>query len=176
MSMDKIAFFYEGLEPIIRVIVVGTLAYFSLLLLLRVSGQRTLAQMHGFDFIITVAIGSTFGRLMTAEGVSLAESLTAFLVLIALQRIFSWMMIRSSTFAHWLTATPSLLYFKEQFLYKAMEKHRVTKDELLGIIRQNNISSLQDVEAIILESGGTFSVIKKDKSDYSAMSNVTKIN
>lgn len=174
--MDKIIFFFGGFEPIIRIIVVGTLAYLSLLILLRVSGQRTLTRMHAFDFVITIAIGSTFGRLMTAKGVSLAESLTAFLVLIALQSIFSWIMVRSSKFAYWVTATPSLLYFRGQFLRKAMKKHRVTQDELLSVIRQNKMGSLQDVEAIVLESAGTFAVIQKDSSDYSAMSNLPGIH
>ncbi len=174
--MPKIVFFFGGFEPILRVIVVGTLAYLSLLILLRVSGQRTLTRMHAFDFVITIAIGSTFGRLMTAKGVSLAESVTAFLVLIALQYIFSWIMVRSSKFAYWVTATPSLLYFRGNFLHKAMKKHRVSRDELLAIVRQNKIGSLQDVDAIVLESAGTFAVIRKDSSDYSAMSNLPGIH
>ena len=83
--MDKVVFFYGGIEPLIRIVVVGTLAYLSLLILLRISGKRTLAQLNAFDFVITIAIGSTLGRLITAKGVSLAESVMAFLTLISLQ-------------------------------------------------------------------------------------------
>ncbi|MES1026405.1 hypothetical protein ABN584_26250 [Gloeocapsa sp. BRSZ] len=84
-------FFYGGVEPLIRIVVVGTLAYFSLLILLRISGKRTLAQLNAFDFVITIAIGSTFGRLITAKSVSLAESITAFFTLIFLQYLVSWL-------------------------------------------------------------------------------------
>lgn len=174
--MDKTVFFYGGIEPIIRIVVIGTLAYFSLLILLRISGQRTLARMHAFDFVITIAIGSTLGRLITAKGVSFAESITAFLVLICLQYLISWLMIHSSTFANWITAKPSLLYFRGQFLHKAMGKHRISQNDLLALIRQNRIASLQDVEAIVMESAGTFAVIKKETTegskDHSALSNL----
>ena len=76
--MDNIVFFHGGMEPLLRIVVVGTLAYFSLIFLLRLLGKRTLAQLNAFDFVITIAIGSTLGRLITAKGVSLTESITAF--------------------------------------------------------------------------------------------------
>lgn len=40
-------------------LVIGVLAYASLILLLRASGKRTLSKMNAFDFIVTVALGST---------------------------------------------------------------------------------------------------------------------
>lgn len=85
-------------------------------------------------------------------------------------------MVRSSKFAYWVTATPSLLYFRGKILRKAMKKHRVTQEELLSVIRQHKIGSLEDVEAIILESAGTFAVIKKGATDYSALNNLLGIH
>ncbi len=49
--------FYHGHEPIIRVLVVGVLAYIALVFLLRISGSRTLSKMNAFDFIVTIALG-----------------------------------------------------------------------------------------------------------------------
>ncbi|ACK69760.1 protein of unknown function DUF421 [Gloeothece citriformis PCC 7424] len=174
--MDKVVFFFGGIEPIIRILVVGTLAYISLVILLRVSGKRTLSRMNAFDFVITVALGSTFGRLITAKTVSLAESITAFFLLIFLQYLVSWLTVRSSRFKQIVTASPSLLYFRGQFLDKTMKQQRVTQPELLAIVRQNRIGSLEDVEAIVMESAGTFAVIKKsntqDIRNHSSLANV----
>jgi uncharacterized membrane protein YcaP (DUF421 family) len=177
-AMESVVFFYRGAEPIARIIVVGSLAYLSLILLLRLSGKRTLTQMTAFDFIITIAIGSTFGRLITAEGVSLVESITAFAVLIGLQRLISWLTVRSSAVEKLVTADPTLLYFRGQFLQKAMREQRVTESELLGIVRQNKIGSLREVEAIVMENSGTIAVIKQETSgatDLSALQPVPKI-
>ncbi|MBD2312783.1 DUF421 domain-containing protein [Desertifilum sp. FACHB-1129] len=178
--MDSVVFFYNGFEPLLRIVVVGTLAYLSLLSLLRVFGKRTLAQLNAYDFIITIAIGSTLGRLITAKGVSLAESLTAFLTLIFWQYLISWLAVRFPKFNQLMTADPSLLYFQGQFIRKAMREQRVTQTQLLAAVRQNNIGSLQDVEAIVMESGGTIAVIKKDSAgeltEDSALRNIPKIN
>lgn len=52
---------------------VGTSAYFALLLMLRASGTRTLSKMNAFDFVVTVAFGSTLATVMLSEDVALAE-------------------------------------------------------------------------------------------------------
>ncbi len=177
--MTDVVFFYGGIEPLIRIVVIGSLAYFSLIVLLRISGKRTLAQLNAFDFVITIAIGSTFGRLITAKGVSLAESVTAFFTLIFLQYLVSWLTVRSSAFDNLVTASPSLLYFRGQFLRKTMQQQRITQSQLLAVVRGNKIGSLDAVEAIVMESAGTIAVIKKEPSgktsDSSVLSNISGI-
>lgn len=178
--MNEVVFFYGGIEPLIRIVVVGTLAYFSLVGLLRVLGKRTLAQLNAFDFVITIAIGSTLGRLITAKGVSLIESVTAFSTLILLQYLVSWLTVRSPTIENFVTASPCLLFFRGQFLYKVMQKQRITKSQLLAVVREKKIGSLQAVEAIVLESAGTIAVVKKEtdgeSADLSVLGNVSKLN
>jgi uncharacterized membrane protein YcaP (DUF421 family) len=160
--MDDVAFFYDGTEPLVRVVVVGSLAYFSLIGLLRLSGKRTLAQLNAFDFIITIALGSTLGRLITATEVSLAESVTAFVTLIALQYGVSWLTVRSKGFRQLVTSPPSLLYFRGQFLAREMQAQRVTQPQLLAAVREQKIDSLDHVEAIVMESTGILAVVKKN--------------
>ncbi|MDY7022979.1 MAG: DUF421 domain-containing protein [Cyanobacteriota bacterium] len=150
------------------------MAYISLLFLLRVSGKRTLAQMNAFDFVITVAIGSTFGRLLTAKGVSLAEGVMAFSILIGLQYIVSWLTIKSSRFADLVMATPSLLYFRGQFIERIMKEQRLTKKNILEAVRQQGVVSLQDVEAIILEPVGNLTIIEKQKLQNSTEKSTLK--
>lgn len=170
--MDDVIFFYGGFAPLVRIVVIGTLAYFSLIVLLRVSGKRTLAQLNAFDFVITIAIGSTLGRLITAKGVSLAESVTAFFMLIFLQHLVSWLTVRSSAFDNLVTANPSLLYFRGQFARKTMKEQRVTQAQLLAVVRENRIGSLDHVEAIVMESAGTIAVIKRASSEETPISSV----
>jgi uncharacterized membrane protein YcaP (DUF421 family) len=54
--------FFNDVFSLLRVVIFGTLAYLSLVLLLRVSGKRTLSKMNAFDLVVTVAIGSTWRR------------------------------------------------------------------------------------------------------------------
>ncbi|WP_017730320.1 DUF421 domain-containing protein [Nafulsella turpanensis] len=162
--MDKVNFFFSGWEPILRIFVVGTLAYIILIILLRISGKRTLAQMSGFDFVITIAIGSTFGRLITAKGVSLAESAAAFVLLIFLQYIMAYLDVKWPSFSKVLKSDPSLLFYRGKFLDGNLHQNRVTRKELLGVIRQKGIGSMEEVEAIVLEPAGKWSVIPKSSA------------
>lgn len=53
---------FDGWTGLFRVVIVGTCAYVALLLILRVSGKRTLAKLSAFDFVVTIALGSTSRR------------------------------------------------------------------------------------------------------------------
>lgn len=159
--MNKESFFFDGWDPILRILVVGTLSYIILIVLLRISGKRTLAQMSGFDFVITVAIGSTFGRLITAKEVVLAESAAAFLLLILLQTGFAWLDMKSGWFSRVSKSQPTLLFYKGSFLNDNIRRCKVNKKEILGVIRSKGIESLDEVEAVVLETSGGWSVVKK---------------
>ncbi len=167
--MEESALYWNGWEPIIRILIVGSLTYTGIVLILRVSGKRTLASMNAFDFIVTVAMGAVFGRVLTAKSVSVSEAITAFLLLVVLQLIFSFLETRSRTFHKLITNKPTLMYYNGQYYEQNMQKERVVKSDLLGQVRKKSIGSINDVEVIILETDGSFSVIKKNdhKAEYS---------
>jgi uncharacterized membrane protein YcaP (DUF421 family) len=54
---------FDSWSDLGRVLGVGTAAYLSLVVVLRVSGKRTLAKLNAFDFVVTVALGSTLATL-----------------------------------------------------------------------------------------------------------------
>ena len=173
--MDKVAFFWSGWEPILRILVVGTLGYIALVMIIKVSGKRTLAKMNAFDFIVAVSIGSAFGRILTAKGVSISEAVTAFVLLAVLQYIFAIIEIKSKLFKRLVTTRPALLYYRGEFQKRNLRKARLDKDELLGAVRKKGFGSLQEIEAVILESDASFSVIGKSKDgDESAYGSILK--
>lgn len=159
--MDDITFFWNGWEAIIRILVVGILCYVSLVVILKVSGKRTLASLTAFDFIITVAIGAVYGRLLTAKDVSMSEAVTAFILLAVLQFVFSWLQMKYEVFKKLFTSHPILLYYRGEFLEKAMKKEGVEKSELIGEARKKGYGNFEDIELIILENDATFSIIGK---------------
>ena len=162
--MDKIDFYWNGFEPLWRILIVGTLAYLALVFILRISGKRTLAKMNAFDFVITVTIGSAFGRVLTAKNVTISEAVTVFVLLAFLQFIFSYMETRSSSFRNLITSQPKMLYYKIGFIEENLRKERLDKKDVLGSIRKKGFGSLEEVEAVILETDGTVSVIGKSEN------------
>ena len=115
--------------------------------------------MNAFDFLITVALGASFGRILTARNVALAEAVTAFGLLVVLQLAAAVLRQRSQRAERLLTVSPTLLFYRGNFQRAEMRKERVTEDELTGAIRQIGLGSFGNVEAILLEANGKLSVV-----------------
>ena len=82
------------------------------LLLLRVSGKRTLTKMNAFDLVVTVALGSTLATVLLTKSVALAEGLTAFVLLIFLQFVLTWLFVRSQAASRLVKSEPTLLAYQ----------------------------------------------------------------
>ena len=70
--------FFHSWFDLLRVAVVGTLAYSALIVWLRISGKRSLSKWNAFDFIVTIALGSTLATAFLSKDVALAEGVFAF--------------------------------------------------------------------------------------------------
>jgi uncharacterized membrane protein YcaP (DUF421 family) len=151
--------FYQGPEPLFRVLVVGVLAYLALIFLLRISGSRTLSKMNAFDFIVTIALGSTLATVLLNKQVSLSEGVLAFAVLIFLQYAVTWSSVRWPIIQRTVTGAPNLVFHRGRFLRDAMRRARVTEDEVLAAARNQGHADRSTILAIILETDGAFSVI-----------------
>lgn len=174
--MDNV--FFNTWESIARTFSVGLFAYFSLIVMLRISGKRTLSQMKEFDFIVTVALGSTLATVFLSNDVALADGLLALGMLILLQYILASLSVRSKRFSNLITSEPTLIFYKGNFLWGALKKERVTEAEVLSILRTNGITSISNVEAVVMESNGQFTVVKEGslEDEDSPLSNVKRID
>jgi uncharacterized membrane protein YcaP (DUF421 family) len=150
---------FESWQGIGRVILIGGFAYVSLVILLRVSGKRTLTKMNAFDLVVTVALGSTLATILLSKDVALAEGITAFVLLISLQFAVTWLSVRSSAVRRLVKSDPTLLFYRGQMLQDALRSQRVTEEEVRAAVRAGSQSDLADVEAVILETDGSFSVL-----------------
>lgn len=148
-------------ESLIRTICLTTLGYTAMVLLLRVSGKRTLSKMNAFDFIVTIALGSCLASVALNKNISLADGATAIGLFIAFQFVLTWLSVRIKPVKKLITSTPSLLFYNGEFLNQTMKRERITEEEISSTARQQGLASLEDVDMIILESTGDIAIIEK---------------
>lgn len=153
--------FYNNLQTVFVTGAKGFLMYVILIAMLRITGKRSLSKFNIFDFVITIAIGSVFASTMTSNDVKLAQASTAMIVLLAGQYIMSRLALKYDKFESIIKSDPALLFYNGSYIKETMKNERVTKREILQAARTNGSSSLDDVWAVILETDGTMSVIKK---------------
>ena len=161
-----------------RVVLVGALAYVVLVLLLRISGKRTLTKLNAFDLVVTVALGSTLATVLLSKTVALAEGALALGLLILLQYAIAWLSVRSPGFQAMIKAEPTLLLCRGRFLAVAMRAERITRDEILAAVRASGAADVGKVAAVVLETDGSLSVIADapGAAEWGALDTVRRVD
>lgn len=160
-------------ENILRIISVGTAAYIGLMIVLHLGGKRTLSKFSAFDFVVTIAFGSTFAAAITDKTLTLPEALVAFALLAALQYVAARLNVRYETFRRRARARPRRLLYEGACLECAMRDERVTHADILAAVRAQGHGDLSAIHAVILERDGSLSAIPRNRAgDGSALADV----
>jgi len=164
---------FDDWSGVIRVVLVGVASYVALVLLIRVSGKRSLAQMNAFDLVVTVALGSTLATILLTSDVAFVEGIAALVLLLALQVCVAVGVLWSPRLRKLVTASPSLLLLHGSVRQDQLRQSRVSQDDVDQAIRQSGYGTPSDIAAVILESDGKISVIsEKSVGDGSSLADV----
>jgi len=162
---------FDSGADILRIVLIGTAAYVTLVIVLRISGKRTLGQLHAFDFVVTVALGSILATILLNSDVSWAEGAAAFALVAALQFAVAWVSTRWRGARATVTSPPALLLVDGKLRPEALRAHRLTASEVRQAIRSSGNGDLATIGAVVLETNGTFDTIP-----WSAMGSGTALD
>jgi uncharacterized membrane protein YcaP (DUF421 family) len=151
----------DSMQVLGRTLITGVLAYIVVVVVLRLTGKRTLSRWNAFDFIVTVALGSALANVILSKDVSLAQGAVAFTLLCLLQLFVTWLSVRSDRFQQLVKSMPALLLLDGAFQSEAMSRERVTEAEIRSALRGQGLCAVEEVAAVILETDGTFSVVPR---------------
>jgi len=154
-------FFFADLGVLIRTVLVGIGAYVGLLVLLRASGKRTLSQMNAFDFVVTVALGSTLATVIISNDTALIQGLVALALLIGLQFVITWSSQRSRVVARLAKSEPTVLAYRGRAIDAALRRERVLPDELAAALREHGLARVEEADLVVLETDGTIAVVER---------------
>lgn len=154
---------FDSWSDILRILVLGSASYLTLVIVLRFSGKRTLSQLNAYDFIVTVAFGSTLATIFLNADVSLSEGAVALALLAALQLLLAWLSSRRERVRSMVTSQPVVLLTYGQLEREAMRRNRITESEIFQAMRSSGMADPEDVAAVVLETNGKLSVISSSK-------------
>lgn len=164
---------FDSFYALLRIALGAIAAYATLIVLLRVAGKRSLSKLNAFDFIITVALGSTFASFVLSKDVSFADGLVALVMLIGLQYGLTRASIALPVVKRMVRSEPRLLLRDGKFDQAALRAERVTEGEALAAIRKQGHGRVEKITALVLETDGSFSVIgARDDEALSALADV----
>ncbi|SHE47338.1 Protein of unknown function [Litoreibacter ascidiaceicola] len=132
--------------------------------LVRINGLRSFSKMAGFDFALTVAIGSILAFIMTSTSTPVWIGPVALVFLFALRHALARLRERFG-WGDALDNPPVFLMYDGEILEANLQRTRVTRAELIGKLREANALELSKVRAVILETTGDVSVLHGDAVD-----------
>lgn len=152
---------FESWLSVARVVLTATLAYASLVVMLRFSGKRTLSKLNAFDLVVTVALGSTLASVIVTRTVPLVDGVAALASLVGMQFLVAWASTRWPRIDRLAKSEPRVLFYRGAFAPDAMRSERIGEDDVLAAVRSASVGALEDVEAVILEASGDLSVLRR---------------
>lgn len=166
---------FDSWSDVLRTLLVGATSYLTLILVLRVSGKRTLSQLNAFDFVVTVALGSILATILLSSDVSWAEGTAALVLLAALQFTLAWSTSRWRALRSVVTSSPRLLLREGVLDAEALRKARLSPAEVRQAVRSSGSGDVADIAAVVLEGDGSLSVITRSQlGDGSALEDVRR--
>lgn len=133
---------------------------------LRLLGKRELGQMNIYDLILIIVLGNAVQNAMMNNDSTLGGGIIASVVLLVLNRAFSWLIANSRKVEKLMVGEPILIATDGKELAGPMEKEGVTHEQLLAAVREHGMMRLDEVKMAVLEVDGTISVVPKDSKTF----------
>lgn len=150
---------FEDWTRLGQLLLASVCAYGALVVVLRLSGKRTLAKLNAFDFIVTIALGSVLATVVVSRDIPLLEGVAALVSLVLLQFAVAAATTRWPWLRPVVTSTPTALVRRGRLDDRALARSRISPEEVAAAVRRAGFGSFADVEVVVLETDGTLSVI-----------------
>lgn len=144
------------MDTVIRAAVI----YVILLVLMRLAGRRTLAEVSTFDFILLLVIGGTTQRALLGQDYSVANAFIVVVTLVLIDVVLSLIERDHPEFSKLVNGSPMIVVEDGRLLHDRLRWSRLTEGEILSAARRRHgIERLQDIKFAILEASGDISII-----------------
>ncbi|MTI70327.1 MAG: DUF421 domain-containing protein [Firmicutes bacterium] len=152
-------FFYsqESLT-IIQWILRGIIAYFILLLAVKILGQRSISQLRLLDFIIAITLGNILAHPLSDEGLGMTGSITTTTVLVIMYILSLQSTLKFRIIEKFFSPSPIPIIKNGDIIYKNLSKAKISLDFLLSELRVEKIDDIKKIAVALWEPGGRISV------------------
>jgi uncharacterized membrane protein YcaP (DUF421 family) len=142
----------------------GVIIYFILLVILRVSGRRTLGQMTTFDFVLLLIIAETTQQALLGEDFSLTNAGLLIVTLMVIDIGLSLLRERWPRLNRIIEGLPLILVEDGRPIKERVDQSRVDEEDILAAARESQgIERMDQIKYAVLERNGGISIIPKQE-------------
>ena len=136
--------------------------YLFVWLIFRVAGKRTLSEITTFDAVLLLIVSETTQGGLVDNDNSLTNSILLILTFLGLDVALSYVKLRFPNVERIMDGAPLVIFDANGFRREAMQKERVSKDDVLHAARDlQGLSNMDQVGYAILEQTGDVTIVPK---------------
>lgn len=144
------------MESVLR----GVAIYAFILLIVRLSGRRTLAQMTPFDLVLILIVAETTQQALLGDDFSIINAIVLIVTLFTLDIGLSYVKRSSRTVDQWLDGAPTLLVADGKPIDDALKQARIGLNDIMEAARKlHGLERLDQIKYAVLETAGDISIV-----------------
>lgn len=147
------------MDTIIR----GAAVYLALLVLVRLSGRRTLGEMTSFDLVLLLIVAETSQNALLGDDFSLTNAVLVMVTLFGLDIAFAHLKRRSPLAESLIDGRPTVLISRGEPDWRALNRARVDLADVMAAARvSHGLERLEQIKFAVLEVSGSISIVPKE--------------
>jgi uncharacterized membrane protein YcaP (DUF421 family) len=149
------------MESVVRAAVI----YAFLLLIFRITGKRSLAQITAFDFVLLLIIGESTQQALLGDDFSVINACVVIGTLMFLELGLSLVKRWAPRLDLALESTPLIIVDNGRLMEERIAHERVDEDDVLAAAREHHgLERLDQIKYAVLERSGGISIVPKERS------------
>lgn len=148
--------------PLLEIFIRGTVVYLALFVMLRVVLRREGGAMSLSDVLVVVVIADAAQNAMAADYHSITDGLVLVATIIGWSYLLDWLGYNVPALEWLVHPKPLRLVQDGQLLRQNLRKELITPEELMSQLREQGMSSLDEVREAFLEGDGQISFVKRE--------------
>jgi uncharacterized membrane protein YcaP (DUF421 family) len=147
--------------PIAEKILRPVIVYIFLIVGLRLSGKRELAQLNPFDLIVLLTLSNTVQNAIIGDDNSVTGGIIGAASLLAINYLVVRFLYDHRKIDQLVEGRADVLIENGKVHTEKLKRELITKEELAAAARKQGFDTLSEVRQCILEPGGTLTFIAK---------------
>ena len=124
-------------------------------------GKRSIGELPVFDFLVILALGAVVGADIADPKIEHIHTAVAIVLIGFLQRAVSTLAIRVRKFGKMISFEPTVVVHNGSLIKENLKSVRYSIDNVLQMLREKDVFSIDEVELAVIEANGRLSVYKK---------------
>lgn len=135
--------------------------YVGLLLLVRISGKRSVGQFTPFDMILLILLGTAVQNSLIGDDVSLGGGLILAATLITINHAVGWLAARNRRWESLIEGDPVLLARDGEVFERLLRRENISRSDFDEAMRRHGIRNRREIACAWLETDGFITLIPR---------------